>query len=113
MRLRAIFPFSLPLALSIFRCFAEYLFFLSFFLFFKKKNKTKDVGPLFSVNMTYGQMDKNIQWINVSVPATMLECPDIFAIGSKTMVLGSLFQVQCRAWCLEDIDGWMDPSMDR
>jgi sucrose-6-phosphate hydrolase SacC (GH32 family) len=50
-------------------------------------------------------MDGNIVWKNVSVPATMMECPDIFALGdaSTFMLIGSLYSTN--QWWVGSVAG--------
>lgn len=55
-----------------------------------------DVGPLLSVNETFGTKTTSAVWSPANVKATMLECPDLFALGNghtngTYMVVGSLF----------------------
>eukprot|EP00054_Salpingoeca_dolichothecata_P015306 m.87904 g.87904 ORF g.87904 m.87904 type:complete len:544 (-) comp21429_c0_seq2:36-1667(-) len=61
------------------------------------------VGALFSTNITFGQMDDNIVWKNESVRATMMECPDVFPLGDKYMIIGSLFATN--QWWIGTIAG--------
>lgn len=68
-------------------------------------SKFTDVGPLFSVNHTYGVRDSNLVWHNNSVKATMMECPDILPLGSdgRVMVIASLFSTN--QWWTGKIQG--------
>jgi hypothetical protein len=52
------------------------------------------VGPMFTAYETLGSMVNGGVWKNVSVKATMMECPDAFALGgsgNRWMVIGSLY----------------------
>ena len=63
------------------------------------------VGPMFTAYETYGQMDGDIVWRNVSVGATMMECPDVFALGdaSTFMLIGSLYSTN--QWWIGSVAG--------
>eukprot|EP00050_Salpingoeca_kvevrii_P019831 m.91108 g.91108 ORF g.91108 m.91108 type:complete len:546 (-) comp8590_c0_seq1:350-1987(-) len=64
-----------------------------------------DVQPLFSVTSTFGQKDGNAVWRPEPTKATMMECPDLFAIGAHEtyMVIGSLFTTN--QWWIGTIAG--------
>ena len=51
------------------------------------------VGSMFTAEKTLGRMVNGGVWKNDSVQATMMECPDAFALGNsgKWMVIGSLY----------------------
>ena len=49
-----------------------------------------DAGPLFSTKTTFGTMDKQVVWQPTNVSADMMECPDLFPLGEKWVLLGSL-----------------------
>eukprot|EP00039_Didymoeca_costata_P002756 m.62337 g.62337 ORF g.62337 m.62337 type:complete len:523 (-) comp11503_c0_seq1:37-1605(-) len=51
-----------------------------------------DKGPMYSTNMTFGNVDGNIVWQPNNVSANMMECPDFFPLGDKYVLLGSLYK---------------------
>lgn len=61
------------------------------------------VGSMYSTNITYGQMNSDIVWVNTSVQAIMMECPDIYALGSKYMLIGSLYTTN--QWWIGTVSG--------
>ena len=40
--------------------------------------KFTDRGSLYTTNVTFGQVDKNIVWQPSNTTANMMECPDLF-----------------------------------
>lgn len=62
-------------------------------------------GSMFTAHATHGQMNSDIVWVNQSVPATMMECPDIFPLGSNDtwMLIGSLFSTN--QWWIGTVAG--------
>ena len=51
-----------------------------------------DRGSLYTTNTTYGYVDNNIVWQPKNVTANMMECPDLFPLGDKWVLLGSLYK---------------------
>ena len=61
------------------------------------------IGPMYSTNITYGQMNTDIVWVNTSVQAIMMECPDIYALETKYMLIGSLYTTN--QWWIGTVSG--------
>ena len=61
-----------------------------------------DRGSLFTVNETFGSFDGNVSWSPRISPVHMFECPDVFPLGDKWVVLGAMWQptVSLNQWCL-------------
>jgi beta-fructofuranosidase len=51
-----------------------------------------DRGSLYTTNITFGEMDDNIVWRPNNVSADMMECPDLFPLGDKWILIGSLYK---------------------
>eukprot|EP00658_Telonema_sp_P-2_P033226 TRINITY_DN24431_c0_g1_i2.p1 TRINITY_DN24431_c0_g1~~TRINITY_DN24431_c0_g1_i2.p1 ORF type:complete len:448 (-),score=98.16 TRINITY_DN24431_c0_g1_i2:169-1512(-) len=51
-----------------------------------------DQGSLYTTNVTYGNVDGNIVWQPNNVSANMMECPDLFPLGDKWVLIGSLYK---------------------
>lgn len=51
-----------------------------------------DRGSLYTTNITYGQVDGNIVWQPQNTSANMMECPDLFPLGDKWVLIGSLYK---------------------
>jgi len=51
-----------------------------------------DRGSLFTTNITFGSVDKDVVWVPTNVSAHMMECPDLFPLGDKWVLLASLFK---------------------
>lgn len=60
---------------------------------------------MFTATETFGQMNSDIVWVNTSVQATMMECPDVFPLGDsgKWMLIGSLYSTN--QWWLGTVEG--------
>jgi len=43
------------------------------------------------------QVDSNIVWQPTNVSANMMECPDLFPLGNKWVLIGSLYKSECIA----------------
>eukprot|EP00040_Diaphanoeca_grandis_P025493 m.141267 g.141267 ORF g.141267 m.141267 type:complete len:650 (-) comp30173_c0_seq1:53-2002(-) len=66
-----------------------------------------DRGSLYTTNITYGQVDKNIVWQPQNTSANMMECPDLFPLGDKWVLIGSLYKTN-QWWVgtlVADVDG--------
>ena len=50
-----------------------------------------DRGSLFTTQETFGFMGANNVWQPANVTAVMLECPDLFRLGDKWVLIGSLY----------------------
>ena len=51
-----------------------------------------DRGSLYTTNVTFGEVDKNIVWQPTNVSADMMECPDLFPLGDKHVLIASLYK---------------------
>ena len=51
-----------------------------------------DQGSLFTTNETFGYVDGNIVRQPKNVSANMMECPDLFPLGDKYVLVGSLYK---------------------
>jgi len=51
-----------------------------------------DRGSLYTTNVTFGEVDGNIVWQPTNVSANMMECPDLFPLGDKYVLIGSLYK---------------------
>lgn len=51
-----------------------------------------DRGSLYTTNVTFGEVDRNIVWQPTNVSANMMECPDLFPLGDKWVLIGSLYK---------------------
>ena len=51
-----------------------------------------DRGSLYTTNVTFGQVDGNIVWKPQNTSANMMECPDLFPLGDKWVLIGSLYK---------------------
>jgi beta-fructofuranosidase len=60
-----------------------------------------DRGSLYTTNVTYGNVDGNIVWQPQNVSANMMECPDLFPLGDKWVLVGSLYKTN--QWWVGDL----------
>jgi len=60
-----------------------------------------DRGSLYTTNVTYGQVNGNIVWIPQNTSANMMECPDLFPLGDKWVLIGSLYKTN--QWWVGDL----------
>jgi len=51
--------------------------------------------------VTYGEVDGNIVWQPNNVSANMMECPDLFPLGDKWVLVGSLYKTN--QWWVGDM----------
>jgi hypothetical protein len=54
--------------------------------------KFEDAGALYTTNTTFGFVDGDIAWQPANVSANMMECPDLFPLGDKWVLVGSLYK---------------------
>jgi len=77
------------------------------FCLFEAKDDTllnfTDRGSLYTTNVTYGSVDQNIVWQPANVSANMLECPDLFPLGNKHVLIGSLYSTN--QWWVGTLSG--------
>ncbi|KAK3263518.1 hypothetical protein CYMTET_27678 [Cymbomonas tetramitiformis] len=66
------------------------------------KNFTQ-VAPIFSTTHTFGYLDSNVTWHPEAQGANMMECPDMFPLANKHVILGSLFKTN--QWWVGKIQG--------
>lgn len=75
------------------------------FCIFEAKDDTlmefTDQGSLYTTNVTYGNVDGNIVWQPQNVSANMMECPDLFPLGDKWVLIGSLYKTN--QWWVGDM----------
>jgi len=62
-----------------------------------------DRGSLYTTNVTYGYVDGNIVWQPTNVSANMMECPDLFPLGDKWVLIGSLYKTN--QWWVGTLSG--------
>lgn len=62
-----------------------------------------DRGSLFTTNVTFGEVDGNIVWQPTNVSADMMECPDLFPLGEKWVLIGSLYKTN--QWWVGTLSG--------
>ena len=62
-----------------------------------------DRGSLFTTNVTFGHTDGNIVWQPNNASANMMECPDLFPLGDKWVLIGSLYTTN--QWWVGTLDG--------
>ena len=62
-----------------------------------------DQGALYATNETFGYVDGNIVWQPNNVSANMMECPDLFPLGDKWVLIGSLYKTN--QWWVGTLSG--------
>lgn len=62
-----------------------------------------DRGSLYTTNVTFGEVDNNIVWQPNNVSANMMECPDLFPLGDKYVLIGSLYKTN--QWWVGTLSG--------
>lgn len=62
-----------------------------------------DRGSLYTTNTTFGEVDGNIVWQPNNVSANMMECPDLFPLGDKWVLIGSLYKTN--QWWVGTLSG--------
>ena len=60
-------------------------------------------GALYVTNTTFGRVDSDEVWQPQNVSANMMECPDLFPLGDKWVLLGSLYQTN--QWWVGSLSG--------
>ena len=62
-----------------------------------------DRGSLYTTNVTFGQVDRDIVWRPTNTSANMMECPDLFPLGNKHVLIGSLYKTN--QWWVGTLSG--------